>query len=479
MVSRWRGRCGEPDSRFVSQSKQFTDVVVVEPPLPEAPDSLTSGDVLRSVVQLAAPNVATLLLTSFNLLCDAFFVGGLGKTELAASGMARTLIMFLMVFTVAVTSGTTALVARFTGARDEGNAMLAAQQSVRLTLWLSVAVGVPLWLFRGWLLSALGADDQAVQLGSAYLAIAFATTPAMFLNLTLTAVFRGVGLMKTPMFALMAMDIVNILLAYLLIRPFGLVGAASASGVARLIPTVWLLVAMRQSPMLAPALRGNWLQTDREWALRILRIGAPQIIGNLAFNVGRGGTYFLMNNMPDATAAIAAFTFGVTVEGLSFMPGFAFHIATATLVGQNLGARQPGRAHRCARKAMWLGVTIMSLMGVVLFVGATPIARLSGPDPLVRAMCADYLRIGAICQPLLGAAMVLWGALLGAGDTKFAAIVSILTNCVLRLIPIWLFGIVLGHGVVAVWWVLSLSWFVSIALLEARFRSGAWMRVQV
>jgi len=153
--------------------------------------------------------------------------------------------------------------------------------------------------------------------------------------------------------------------------------------------------------------------------------------------------------------------------------------AATTLVGQNLGAGRPDRAERSGWLCTWQGLAIMSAMSALFYLFAPGIAGLFTQDAWVAALVTSYLRINAIGEPFLAFSIVLGGALQGAGDTRFAALVSILTMWLLRLpLTHWL-CLTLGLGASAAWWVMAATTAVQGLLIAWWFRRGQWKTVQV
>src|SRR5439155_936069 len=150
---------------------------------------------------------------------------------------------------------------------------------------------------------------------------------------------------------------------------------------------------------------------------RFLRIVYPAAIEHLLMQIGFF-IYIVFAAHP-GTAAVAAYFIGVRILSLSFLPGFGFAAAAATMIGQNLGAERPENAERSGRAAVRLAVRLMSVAGLLIFAAARPIARLFVDDAAVVADTVSFIRVLAACQPLMALDFTLGGALRGAGDTRF------------------------------------------------------------
>jgi putative MATE family efflux protein len=437
----------------------------------------------HAVWRLAWPAVLTMLLQFVNGLVDMFFVGWLGPAAQAAVGMGGQVVMLLMAASMAVTTGAAAIVARHAGAGDREGAAQAAAQALGLTLLLSLFLGAGIWVGREPVLRAMQAAPEVLGPGTRYLAVTAVATPAYFLLLTLIAVFQGLGDMRTPLAIMTVVNGANIAGDAVLILgwgPFpalGVTGAALASSCSRAAGALLALLWLGRT--------GLWragqpsFRPRRAWMARLLKIGVPAAVQSLLRGLG-GTTYTgLLARTPEGTAAVAALFIGLRAEGLGYMPGVAYGRAATTLVGQSLGAGRPERAERSGWLCAWQSMAIILVMSGLFFLLAPVIAGWFTRDARVAALAASYLRVNALGEPFLAFSIVLGGALQGAGDTRFAAVVSILTMWVIRLPLTHFLCFTLGYGATAAWWVMSATMAAQGVLIAAWFRRGGWKSIQV
>jgi Na+-driven multidrug efflux pump len=166
-------------------------------------------------------------------------------------------------------------------------------------------------------------------------------------------------------------------------------------------------------------------------------------------------------------------------EGLAIMPGFAFGIAAATLVGQALGARRTVAAERAARLCFFYATIFMVSTGIILLVAAPQVTRIFTDDPEVVDIGADLLRIFAFALPGLGISAALGGGLRGAGDTR--AVMAIYTVCawLLRIPVAFVLAIPLGLGAQGAWMGSVADNSVRGLAIWYRFRQGRWTQIKV
>ncbi len=440
--------------------------------------------VWATVWWLAWPTVITMLLQTANGWLDAAFVGRLGAAALSGVGLAGQVNMVLMALVTAVSVGSTALVARFVGASEPRDAEESVRQSILLGVIGSLVSGVLLVLVARPLLVYMGATGEALRLGLTYFYILMLGVTPFYLLLILTGVFRGMGDMWTPLIVMGVVTVISLAADYLLIfgiGPFprlGVVGAGVATTLSRIVGAAMLLVFLARSS-LRGSLRNGW-RPDWRWFGRVLNIGGPATIQAL-LRTGASMTYYsILGLTPQATLAIAALTAGIRTEALAFMPGFAFSTAATSMVGQNLGADQPGRATRSAWAAAWQGIWVMSIFGLLFYIFAEPLARTFTPgEPEVVALIVSYLRINAISEPFLALSMILTGALQGAGATRAPAVATITTMWLVRLPLTYYLAIVLGLGATGAWISMSATSVLSGIVMLAIFKWSSWEETKV
>jgi putative MATE family efflux protein len=244
----------------------------------------------------------------------------------------------------------------------------------------------------------------------------------------------------------------------------GVAGAALASGLSEAAGAGWLLwVAARRG--IFGARRLGWSQREL-W--RILRVGLPAA-GERLITHGMQLVYARIV-IHFGVAAYAAHQVGLNIESLSFLPGMGFAKAATALVGQRLGAQDAEGARRAAREANLLALTIMSLWGVAFIVFPHTWVAFFTADPEVLGYSTPLMTVMGLLQPPLAIAMVIAGALRGAGETHVVLAAAIVGGWCVRL-PLAYFGGMVGNlGMALVWTTMLLDWLVRGAILSRRFR---------
>ncbi len=213
---------------------------------------------------------------------------------------------------------------------------------------------------------------------------------------------------------------------------------------------------------------------------RIISFGWPAALLQIAWNAGTIVLYHILARLRDTSiTALAAITNGLRIEAVIYLPAFALNMAASVLVGQNLGAGDPGRAEKVGWKIAKAGVALMSLMALVIFIWADRFASLVTKDPSVLEETTRYLRINALSEPFMALGSILAGGLQGAGDTRGAMQVIVLTMWLIRLPLAYVLALAAGYGATGAWIAMISSMTVQGLLMALRFHKGKWKELKV
>jgi putative MATE family efflux protein len=456
----------------------------VETELSGAGEIPSRRSISAQVLGLAWPVIVEQLLATAVGLTNTYIVSHLGAASLAAVGLSTQLSNLLIAMFSAVGVGSTALVARHIGAREQSKAEMLAGQSLLLAICVGLIAAVPCLLLGDPLFTMLGGDAEVVELGRGYLAAVATTMPLMAILLIGNAVLRGAGDTRTPMMVMGLVNLVNVGVSWSLVYGVGPlpslgvlgagIGAATGVGAGGLMIGVVLLGGRSVSDLVV---RPAMLRFHAQRSRRLLRIGLPSGAEQALMRIAQLLLATVVTRL--STAAYAGHQLGIQMLSVAFMPGFAISVAVSTLVGQELGRRAPRRAEVGVRVASWIALVIMSGAGALVFVFAEPLLQLftSEPDVLAQGMIA--LRGAALIEPPLAVYFVLVGALRGAGDTRFVLLAQVGSIWLIRLPLAFLLALTLNVGLAGVWTANIIDITIRATVLGLRFRSGAWQRVRV
>ena len=443
---------------------------------------ITEGPILRSINRLAAPMVAAAILSNLQSVINLFWVGRLGSDAVASVAIAGTILMILFPLLMGLSTGTVALVARAAGSQRWNDAGEAASQSILLSAALGLATAGIGWYYSSALFRLLGAEPAVIAHGVGYLRVFLLGSFTGFILFTGNAALQGAGDTVRPMYLMALSNILNILLDPVFIfglGPFprmGVSGAALASVLSQTIAAVAAihLLFSGKTPL---ALQFSQWKPNLSLSWRLLRIGIPG--SGMMFSRSLMSAVLMRVVADHGTAAVAAYGTGLRFHMLILMPAFAIGGAAATMVGQNLGAGKPQRAHKAAWLATGIDSLIMVLSALVLMFFAAPLIRLFNSDPQVVAIGAQYLVIVSPFYVFAAIGIVLSRALNGAGDTMAPMFITILT--------LWGLQVPLAVGLsklwypatYGIWWAIAAAMVVNGLLTAAWFQTGRWRHKKV
>jgi len=454
---------------------------------------LLSGSLLKALASLSIPMLLSGALQEMQSLIDLFWVGRLGPHAVAAVSMSGIVMFLLSPVAMGLMVGTMALVSRRVGAHQPREAGHAAAQSLLLSAGLGVLVSVIGWYLTPQVFPLLGvrATDalqhnvdpaQIVREGIGFLRIIMAGQWLMFILLACFASLQAAGNARTPMICSLAATLANMVLDPLLIYgigPFprmGVPGAALATVISQVIALAAALQALRGSGQ-GLTLRCESFRIDPEICWRILSIGLP------------GSGQLLLRSLMSAAlmrivaicgpVAVAAYGIGLRWHMFILMPAFALGNATATLVGQNLGAGQPDRARRSAWLAAGIDAGIMVLFAGLALVAAEPLVRCFTKDPEVVQIGVQYLRVVSPFYPAVAFGIILGRALNGAGDSMAPMIITAISLWGIQFPAALLLAHAFTPPTLGIWLAIAAGNLAHALLIAGRFHHGAWTRREV
>jgi putative MATE family efflux protein len=443
---------------------------------------LTSGNISKNIWVLAWPMiVGNILQTAFNVV-DMIFVGKLGAEAIAAVSLSGMILMLIITLIIGIGIGTTALVARFIGAKEYSKANEVALQSILFGGISSLILAVIGFYYSEPLLELFGAEALVIKLGTDYLSIMFLGSFTMFLLFLGAAILRGAGDAMTPMLILMLSAFINIVADPLLIFGLGpfprleIKGAAIATVIARGIGMLIILfILIKGYSYIKISLRNIKLKFDIIW--RITRIAIPGSIQMGTRSIS--GLIVMSIVVLYGTYALAAYGIGLRIVMIVMMPGFGLGAATATLVGQNLGAKQPQRAEKTVWIALIFYEVIMIVTGCLFYLLAPKIIYVFNNNPEVIREGVSFLRIVTLSYVFLAMSIVLHQSLHGAGDTVPPMIITGISLLGVRIPLAFFLPKLFSLDTLGVWLAYALSTVLEGSVVAFWFKAGRWKRKKI
>ena len=413
---------------------------------PALPGALRKAGRPASLFELAFPSILANLLYSAVAIVQTKFVGMLGPEALAAISVGQRVFFALQALLMAVSAGTTALVARAWGANDPDEASRVTMARLAAASILALAITLPGILAAASVASIFGLDAQATELAATNIRWISVFNLAFAVNFILGAALRAAGDAWSPLWIGAGVNILNLPLLYLFVfgrygfPEMGVAGAPVAGGVSfalggALMVAIWLRQGFRLKYV-----ANKWCRAER--FRRLLHVGYPAGAESVIFQVGLF-IFLMLIGHNYGTVAFAAYNVCIGLMMVCFVVGFGFSIAGATLSGQHLGAGDPAGAMRAGWRATICAVASMSCLGLTVAILAPQMATFFlGDEPETVQLTIQLAYIMAATTPLLAIEFAIGGVLRGAGDTRFPLLATLV-------------GLL---GVIACWARRSLGW---------------------
>ena len=464
------------------------------------------------VWKLAWPAVALNSLQVINQLLDRGFIGHLPPSALTAHGGAINVMFLMFSLAVAVATGATALVSRAFGAGDPAEYRLASRQAIRIAIMCGFVMAVVTALTGPIVARTVlpATDHESIHVMMQFLLVYASSLPAIYIIQTLAGSLRGIGDTKSPMYISGLQILSHMALNCFLIFPthvvrpwgglfsfvlpganMGLVGAGTSLSISSCGSAIAYLVFVKRTPL--GSLWGLQLP-EVSWVIRILKIALPAALMATLRVLSLTVLTIILAMVPNASTAIGAMSTAFAIESVMFMPSFGLSVAAGALVGQSLGMKRPDRAERLGWTAANHGAIVTFLLAVPIFFLAPAIgSALLGDKPLMVSEAVTLIRYLCLTETLFAYAMVVIGAMQGAGDTVRPMWISLFALWGVRvplafflalpagfLVFPWLrmpFG--LGMGANGAWISMALTQGLQGILAPAFFKQGAWKTKKV
>jgi putative MATE family efflux protein len=438
---------------------------------------MTTGSIGPRLARLAWPLVAgNLLQTAYNL-ADMFWVGRVGPNAVAAVSLMFPTAWLFVSTAMGITAAAVALVSQFIGAGKERR----AEQVVGQTVLLAVAGGLALasfgWTIRYPLIELLGAQGPVFVKALAYAEVMFVTIPFTFLFFAFRAVLRGAGDTRTAMYLVLVSAGLNVL-----IDPFLILGWAGlpALGVRGAAIATLISRAIAAAVGVAILVHGGWgiqlrlpdLRPDVPLLGKLVDVGYPSTLDGLA----RSLAAVTMVGLVARFGAVPTAAYGIVLryQSISWTVSGAVGQATATGVGQNLGAKALDRSRQVTKTGAAGTMGVLFAASALVFVFPDTAMGVFIDDPAVVAEGVTMFTIVAPFWAFFGGLMVIQGGFRGAGRTRVAFVLSMLSRWVVRIPLAVVLAFVVGWGSDGLWWAMATSAFVSFLVGAAWFGTGGW-----
>lgn len=435
---------------------------------------MTEGPIAGQLVRFALPLFVGNLFQQLYNTTDALIVGNLvGSAALAAVSATGTLVFLLISFFAGVASGSGVVVARYFGAREPDRVQRAIHTTLAFDLCTAVVLTAAGTTLSPAILRLMGTPADVMERSVTYIRVFFAGSIGLVLYNSCRGILQALGDSRHPLYYLIFSSLLNVALDVLFIAVFHMdVGGAALATILSQFASAILCLRrlMRGGEETRVSLRR--IGFDREMLRLIVRYGLPSGLQNSV--IALANVVVQANINAFGTMAVAGNGAYARIEGFAFLPITAFTIALTTFVGQNLGAKEYGRAEKGARFGVWSAIALAELTGALIFWGAPWLIRAFTQEPEAVVYGVMKARACALFYCLLAASHGLSAVLRGAGKAVIPMISMLSFWCVVR-VAILRVAVPIYRSIAVVNWVYPITWALSTVFLLIYYLRADWL----
>lgn len=451
----------------------------------ESDYDFTSGKIKTAVILLAIPMVLEMMMESVFALVDLYFVGHLENSSFAVQtvGLTESVLTIIYSLAIGISMAATAVVARRIGEKNPVAAAKAGMQAIIVAISINTVISIFGVVFATDLLMWMGSSRESAIYGTPFVQIMMGGSISIMLLFLINGIFRGAGNAAIAMKSLMLANACNIILDPILINglgpipAYGLTGAAIATTIGRSIGVIYQVYHLFNGKGVIKMIIA-YITPDFEQIKALLKIAAP---GVLQFVIASCSWIFLAKLVATTGGdqGSAGYQTALRIMMFFILPAWGLSGAVATLVGQNLGAKQVERAEKSVIVTAKYNVIFMAVITVITLTAAQPIISLFTNDEAVLKIAVEALQIVSIGYVFYGIGMVLINVFNGAGDTW--------TPTKINFFGFWLFQIPLAYFLAKYLKMGPTGVFMAIPIAEAGitiagyilYKKGKWKRIEV
>lgn len=399
-------------------------------------NSLTEGSLLKSLVTLSFPIIGANILHTAYQLTDTFWVGRLGTVSVAAVSISFPILFLIISLGSGLGMAGTILVAQYKGKNDKKAVDYITSQTILMVSIVSVVLAMIGYFLSPLFITLMGADRSVFSRAVLYMKMSFIGMIFMFVYMVFQSLMRGVGNVKIPFYIVTGTVLLNLVLDPLFIFGYGFIPAFEVGGAAVATIVTQGLAACIGIFIL---LNGNYgiqlhlndLKPDIPLIKKLFCLGFPVSIEQSARAFGVTVMTFLIASF--GTLALAAYGIGSRILSFVIIPAMGLSMATATLVGQNIGAGKISRAEKIVTVSSITGFIVLTGVGIFTFFFADTISSFFIPGETATIQeSASLIKMMSLTFGFIGIQMALNGAFKGSGNTMISMILSIVSLWVLR-----------------------------------------------
>lgn len=442
----------------------------------------------KVIFAIAMPVLLELVMGTLFGMVDMIMLGNSGTgagitASIAAIGITNQYLFIGLSLASALTTGATAMIARYIGAGRDDKIESVLRHILILTLaFIAIPITIFGFLNTDAIMRFIGAEQDTIQVGRMYFQVVIIGFTFQAINFAVFAAMRGAQDTKSPMRINLVANAVNVVGNAILIYGLfgfprlGVTGAGISTACSQIVAFV---LAMRYLLAGKQKVKLSRMQFafDRNILYNLVKIGVPAAIEQVLFRVGI--LLYVRTVAGLGTTVYATHQLSLNILMLSFTIGQAFGTAASTLTGRSLGMDDPDLAERYILESKNYGVILSIFVALGFFFFSPTIMRLYTSDPEIILLASGVLKIIAFIQPFQSSQFILAGGLRGAGDTMWTLVSTGIGVLVVRNVAAWGLVNVLQMGLTGAWIALIFDQLIRWILITWRMRSGKWKYISL
>ncbi len=442
------------------------------------------GNMKNAIFSLAVPIMINNLIQTLYNLTDTYWLGKIGTAQMAAISLVSPMQNVIIHFGQGITMAGSILISQYVGADDNKNAVNMANHIFVCSMFFSIICAALCFIFTPFIVGWLGAEGDIYNMGITYMRIVICDLPFLFIINIYSAISQAQGNTIMPMYLNMLGIVINMILDPLLMMghtwsfalDLDIAGAALATFIAKIpCAAIALYALIKGKNKIKINLR--YFKFNNRVLKRIISVGLPTAVGNSTMQFG----FLLMtkNVLVFGKAAMAAYGIGNKLNSIITMPASAIGSATATIAGQNIGAKNIDRAIEGYKKARLISVVFLAVCGFIMSMFlAEPVVKIFTSDSQVIPMATDFLAIMAFWCFTNGVYNTTVGLFNGAGNTIVTMAVDASRLWVWRFLTLYIFSHFFNMAEKSVWYCVVASNGISAFIIWLLYKAGLWkMRI--
>jgi len=435
---------------------------------------LTVGKEGSLILKFALPMLLGNVFQQLYNVVDSIIVGNfIGKEALAAVGASFPIIFAFLSLIIGIASGSTIVIAQYFGAKDIEKVKRTINTLFIFLFFASIIISIVGIYFSEEIFRLLKLPEEVIPQATTYFNIFMGGVVVSFGFNGTSAILRGLGDSKTPLYFLIISTVINIGLdlLFVLVLKWGIEGVAIASVIAQAGAFITAIIYLNKTHKI---IRFSFKELifDRIIFKKSLRIGLPTGLQQFFVAAGMMALISIVNGF--GTDVIAAYSVAIKIDGIASMAAMNFAAALATFVGQNIGAKKIDRVRAGFIATLKMSSIIAVIISATVLIFSNFIIDLFTNDPEVIRIGTEYLTIVGAFYIVFTAMFTIAGVMRGAGDTLIPMFISLIALWVIRIPAAWILSNRFEE--IGIWWAIPMGWFVGFSLSFIYYLTGNWKK---